>query len=41
MYDPSKKPSFFSVDSEKVKHWLSVGARPTDTVKRLLKSNEI
>ena len=41
VYDPSKKPSFFSVDSEKVKHWLSVGARPTDTVKRLLKSNEI
>ena len=41
VYNPSKKPSFFRVNPEKIKYWLGVGAKPTDTVKRLLKSSEV
>ena len=40
-YDPTKEPSAISVDTEKVKKWLSTGAQPTDTVKSLLKKNGI
>ena len=40
-YDPSKKPSVFKVDSDKVKYWVNTGAKPTDTVKRLFKENNI
>jgi small subunit ribosomal protein S16 len=35
-YDPKKEPSEIKVNSERAKHWLSKGAQPTDTVKRLL-----
>lgn len=38
-YDPTKNPSVVKVDAEKVKAWISNGAQPTDTVKRLLKAN--
>lgn len=38
-YDPTKEPSIVKVDAEKVKSWMSKGAQPTDTVKRLLKEN--
>lgn len=40
-YDPTKEPSAFSVDGEKVKKWISNGAQPTETVKALLKKNHI
>ncbi|MCX7772742.1 MAG: 30S ribosomal protein S16 [Clostridia bacterium] len=36
-YDPLANPSLISVDAEKVKQWISNGAQPTDTVKKLLK----
>jgi small subunit ribosomal protein S16 len=36
-YDPKTEPSAINVDAEKVKKWLSNGAQPTDTVKKLLK----
>lgn len=35
-YDPNKDPVHFAVDEDRVKHWLSVGAQPSDTVQRLL-----
>jgi small subunit ribosomal protein S16 len=40
-YDPTKEPSVVKVDAEKVKKWLANGAQPTDTVRVLLKKNEI
>ena len=36
-YDPTVEPSVLKVDTEAAKHWLSVGAQPTDTVRNLLK----
>ena len=40
-YDPMKKPAEVKVDAEKVQTWIKNGAQPTDTVKALLKKNEI
>ena len=40
-YDPTKEPSVVKIDGEKVKKWLENGAQPTDTVRALLKKNEI
>ncbi|HOK43130.1 MAG TPA: 30S ribosomal protein S16 [Thermoclostridium caenicola] len=36
-YNPLANPSEIKVDVEKAKKWLSTGAQPTDTVKKLLK----
>lgn len=36
-YDPNQKPSAVSVDAEAAKKWLANGAKPTETVARLLK----
>src|SRR5579859_5238215 len=36
-YHPKAEPSFIEVNSERVQHWLSVGAQPTDQVRVLLK----
>jgi small subunit ribosomal protein S16 len=35
-YHPKEEPSVIDVNSERVQHWLSVGAQPTDPVKHLL-----
>src|SRR5437899_12848724 len=35
-YHPKADPSFIEVDSERAQHWLSVGAQPTDPVRKLL-----
>lgn len=35
-YDPLTEPSTIRVDLERARHWLSVGAQPTDTVRSLL-----
>ncbi len=35
-YDPAKEPLYFDFDEDRVKYWLSVGAQPSDTAKRLL-----
>lgn len=40
-YNPLTDPSTFTVDTEKVKKWIANGAQPTDTVKALLKKNNI
>ncbi len=36
-YHPKTEPSLIEVNSERVQHWLSVGAQPTDPVRVLLK----
>jgi small subunit ribosomal protein S16 len=36
-YDPKKTGLNVSLDLGRVDHWLSVGARPSDTVKSLIK----
>ncbi|NLZ66486.1 MAG: 30S ribosomal protein S16 [Clostridiaceae bacterium] len=40
-YNPHTEPSTLTVDAQKVKDWISKGAQPTDTVKKLLKYNGI
>ncbi len=36
-YHPTEEPSFIEVDRERVQHWLSVGAQPTEQVEAILK----
>lgn len=36
IYHPKENPSRIEVKSERVQHWLSVGAQPSEPVKRLL-----
>ena len=36
-YDALKDPAEVKLDSERVKYWLGVGAKPSDTVKSILK----
>jgi small subunit ribosomal protein S16 len=35
-YHPKEEPSVIDVNSDRVQHWLSVGAQPTEPVKHLL-----
>ena len=37
VYDPLREPVEFRVDEERLAHWLSVGALPSQTVVELLK----
>lgn len=34
-YDPITEPATVRIDEERARHWLSVGAQPTDTVRHL------
>ena len=36
-YDPNQNPSVFKFDEENTKKWLANGAKPTETVGKLLK----
>ena len=36
-YDPMTNPSTIVLDKEKVEKWIKNGAKPTDTVKALIK----
>lgn len=38
-YNPISEPKVFKVDAERVNYWLGVGAKPTETVARLLKTD--
>jgi small subunit ribosomal protein S16 len=40
-YNPQTDPSTIDFDEERVKDWLSKGAQPSNTVKRLLKIKNI
>ena len=36
IYQPKEDPSIIEVKSDRVQHWLSVGAQPSEAVQRLL-----
>lgn len=36
-YNPTRDPAEISLKSDRVQYWLSKGAQPTDTVRRLIK----
>jgi small subunit ribosomal protein S16 len=36
-YDPRPDPSIVTIDTERANYWLGKGARPSNTVKSLLK----
>jgi small subunit ribosomal protein S16 len=42
-YDPANKDPKLQarLDADRIQHWLSVGAQPTDTVRNLLKKHGI
>jgi small subunit ribosomal protein S16 len=37
-YDPRTEPETVTIQEDRALHWLSVGARPTEAVQRLLKN---
>ena len=40
-YDPTVEPHNIQIDAERAKTWIANGAQPTDTVRNLLKKQEI
>ena len=40
-YDPMKEPAVLNVDNDKAAQWIKNGAQPTDTVRALLKKQNI
>ena len=40
-YNPLTNPAEVKIDAEKAKTWIKNGAQPTETVRALLKKNEI
>jgi small subunit ribosomal protein S16 len=36
-YDPRKDPAVVKIDAERADYWIGKGARPSDTVRSLLK----
>jgi len=36
-YDPLKKPAEVKLDAERIKHWISRGAQPSDTVRSIIR----
>jgi small subunit ribosomal protein S16 len=40
-YNPQTQPSTIDLDADKIQDWISKGAQPTDSVRRLMKSQGI
>ncbi|MGD0198361.1 MAG: 30S ribosomal protein S16 [Solirubrobacteraceae bacterium] len=40
-YNPQTDPSTIKLDEERVRHWLAQGAQPTQTVRKLLRTQGI
>lgn len=40
-YDPLTQPKTVKIDNEKALKWISNGAKPTDTVDRLFRENNV
>ena len=36
-YNPTREPAEINIKSDRVQYWISKGAQPTDTVRRLIK----
>jgi small subunit ribosomal protein S16 len=39
-YNPTQNPAELRLDDERAQYWLERGAQPTETVRRLIKSNQ-
>ena len=37
-YNPNTKPTTLKINQKRLDYWLSKGAQPTDTIRRLLKN---
>jgi len=37
-YDPRKNPPFITLNKQRAEYWMGVGARPSETVKRIFKT---
>jgi small subunit ribosomal protein S16 len=37
-YNPQTEPSTIVIDDERLRHWIDRGARPTNTVKKLMRA---
>lgn len=40
-YNPQTEPSTIKLDEDKIRTWLAKGAQPTDTVRKLLRTQGI
>ncbi|PIE34344.1 30S ribosomal protein S16 [candidate division KSB3 bacterium] len=40
-YDPRQQPSAVTLKEDRIRYWLNNGVQPTDTVRALLKKNDI
>ena len=40
-YDPLKKRAEIKLNAERIKHWLGVGAQPSDTVRSFIHQQKI
>ena len=38
-YNPVSRPSTVNLKHERIAHWIKMGAKPSDTVARLMKNN--
>jgi small subunit ribosomal protein S16 len=38
-YNPIASPAQVQLNHERISHWIKAGARPSDTVSRLMKAN--
>lgn len=41
LYDPLTDPASIRLNEDRAKHWLSVGAQPTETVRNILRRAEL
>jgi small subunit ribosomal protein S16 len=40
-YNPQREPSEIAIDEERLRHWISRGATPSDTVRKLMRAQGI
>jgi small subunit ribosomal protein S16 len=40
IYDPTRSPAEFRYDEARMAHWLKNGAKPSDTIRELLKRHQ-
>ena len=40
-YDPQTDPPTIAIKADRARHWLEVGAQPSDTVRRLLQKSGV
>lgn len=40
-YNPNVEPTEVNLDEDRIRYWLSVGAQPSETVRNILKQEDI